>query len=224
MHKKYKGRVEISKAQGRNHGQGRTNRGPKRQNLRRCIPNFKPNIRVGFRVGTSFLQFLKFELNVIFCNFQKVQNRTNSEIFISSEFYFLTQKQVFWPKNRVFWPKNRVFWPKNRKLFPSFFHKIFASSKKAISELRKMNFSETRKNKKFGNFRLMQGLTKIRRAQMKKILYIKLLFIRLLGLIWRPHGIKSLKVSWIYVKESDMSLKKFPLQGKTHILFLIRIT
>ncbi len=34
--------------------------------VRPCIPNFKPNIQVGFWVGTSFLQFSKFKLNVIF--------------------------------------------------------------------------------------------------------------------------------------------------------------
>jgi len=31
-----------------------------------CIPNFKPNIQVGFQVGTSFSRFLKFDFNVIF--------------------------------------------------------------------------------------------------------------------------------------------------------------
>jgi len=29
--------------------------------VRPCISNFKPNIRVGFQVGMSFLQFPKFD-------------------------------------------------------------------------------------------------------------------------------------------------------------------
>jgi len=78
--------------------------------VRPCIPNFKPNIRVGFQVGTSFSRFPKFNFNVIFCNFWKVWNRTNSEFSVNSE--------------------NRVFWPKNRKLFPNYFREIFASSKR----------------------------------------------------------------------------------------------
>jgi len=33
--------------------------------LRPCIPNLKPNIRVGFQVGTSFLQFPNFKNQTI---------------------------------------------------------------------------------------------------------------------------------------------------------------
>jgi len=91
-------------------------------NLRPCIPNFKPNIRV----GTSFSWFSKFEFNVIFRNFWKVWNWTNFEIFVSSEF---SETAVFNPKtgvSKLFDPlKHVVFRPKNRKLFPNFFCKIF---------------------------------------------------------------------------------------------------
>jgi len=60
-----------------------------------------------------------------------------------------------------FFDKNRKLFP---NLFPNYFCKNFTSSKRSdisdkISELRKPNYSETRKNKKLGKFRLTQGLT-----------------------------------------------------------------
>ncbi len=108
--------------------------------LRACIPNFKPNIRVGFWVGTSFLQFPTF---------------VNSEC---SETPFLTLKPS---KIGFFDPKTGKYF---RNLFTNYFRKIFASSKrpdisKKFPNFRKQNYSETRENKKFGKFHLSQGLS-----------------------------------------------------------------
>jgi len=94
--------------------------------LRPCIPNFKPNIRVGFWVGTSFLQYPKFDFNVIFCNFQKVRNRTNFKLSVSLE---CSEAPVFDPKtlnNRFFWPNNRVFYPETGNYFRTYFRSVFA--------------------------------------------------------------------------------------------------
>ncbi len=114
------------------------------------------SIQVGFWVRTSFSRFPKFNFNVIFCNFRKVRNRRISEISVNLE---CSETPVFDPKTL----KNRVFWPKNRKLFPNLFPNYFCEFKKTgyfqkISELWKPNYSETRKNEKFGKFRLLQGL------------------------------------------------------------------
>jgi len=92
--------------------------------------------------------------------FRKPCFQTFSELS-DSKTGFLTPKQVFWPKIRFFWPKNRFFFdPKEL-----FLQKICELEKNCyfgkIPELRKMNFSETSENKKFGNFRLMQGHCKI---------------------------------------------------------------
>ncbi len=66
---------------------------PGRCNVRPCIPNFLPNFWVGYRVGTSFLRFFNFELNIIFCNFWKVRKSNFSETCKNENFgnFCLTQ-------------------------------------------------------------------------------------------------------------------------------------
>ncbi len=95
-------------------------------NVRPCIPNFKPNILVGFRVGTSFSQFPKFDFNVIFCNFWKVQNRTISKFSVYSK---CSETPVFDPKtlkNRFFDPKTGFFDAKTGNYLQTYFPTIFA--------------------------------------------------------------------------------------------------
>jgi hypothetical protein len=110
--------------------------------VRPCIPNFKPNIRVGFRVGTSFLQYPKFDFNIIF-----------SKNLETPVFDLKTGvSKLLDPKTGFFWLK-RFFDQKNRKLFPNYFREIFASSKRPdISEKFpnfdnfRINYSEIREN------------------------------------------------------------------------------
>jgi len=101
--------------------------------LRPWIPNFKPNIRVSFWVITSFLKFPKFDFNIIFCNFRKVWNRTNSKFFVSLEI------PVFDP---VLWTstpkpsKTGFFDPKTG----NYFWTIFASSNRPDISEKLLNF------------------------------------------------------------------------------------
>ncbi len=104
--------------------------------LRPSIPNLNLNVQVRIQVGTSFSQFLKFNFNVIFCNFWKVWNRTNFEYSVISE---CSETPVFDPNTPVFDPKTPVFATKpegfDPNLFLNYFCKIFASSKRPdISE------------------------------------------------------------------------------------------
>jgi hypothetical protein len=94
----------------------------KRLFVRPCILNFKPNIWVGFRVGTSFSQFTKFNFNVIFCNFQKVQNRTNSKFSVNSECSETPVSKLFDPKT------GNYFWI----YFPTIFAKFLRVQKDRI--------------------------------------------------------------------------------------------
>jgi len=107
--------------------------------IRPCILNFKPNIRVGFRVGTSFSRFPKFNFNVIFLYFRKVWNRTNSKFSVISECSETSVSELFRTFSKLSDSQTGFFWPKNRKLFPNlflnYFRKIFASLKRPdISE------------------------------------------------------------------------------------------
>jgi len=90
-----------------------------------------------FLSWNEFSQFLKFEFNVIFCNFWKVWNRTISEISVNSEHsenpvsklyqtfsklfdpktVFFTQKQVFLnSKTGVFLTQKQVFFVRTQIL------------------------------------------------------------------------------------------------------------
>jgi len=87
---------------------------------------------------------------------------------------FLNFSKLFDPKTGFFDSETGFFDPKNRKLFPNLFPnylcEIFAQFLqkfcefektgyfRKISKLWKPNYSKTRENKKFGKFRLTQGL------------------------------------------------------------------
>ncbi len=118
-------------------------------------PNW--NIRVGIQVGTSFRKNKNLILASFFCNFWKIWNRTNSEYFVSSEYL---ETPVFDPKTGLLTQKGDF----DPNLFLNFFVKFSWIQKtgvfRKISKLQKSNNSETRKNEKFGNFRLLQGLIK----------------------------------------------------------------
>ncbi len=90
-------------------------------------------MNLNVQVRTSFSRFPKFNFNIIFCNFGKVRNRTNSKFSVNLECsetpVFDPKPAVFASKTRCFCLKNRIFWLKNRKLFPNYFRKNFASSK-----------------------------------------------------------------------------------------------
>ncbi len=91
--------------------------------------------------------FVVFEVWFLlhFCNFRKVWNRTNSKIFVSSEYL---ETPVFDPKTLVFASKTVFFDPKTRVFDPNLFRKIFTNSKI-------MTFSE-----KFLNFEHFRNLQK----------------------------------------------------------------
>jgi len=122
--------------------------------LRPCIPNFKPNIRVGFWVGTSFSQLPKFNFNVIFHNFQKVPIRTNSEFSINSE---CLETPVFDPKTGVsefsynFLTQKQGFLTQKQEIISELISKLFLRNFcefdkfgffRKNSELKKPNISE----------------------------------------------------------------------------------
>jgi hypothetical protein len=96
--------------------------------------------------------------------FRKVRNRTNSKFSVNSE---CLETPVFDPLTPVFASK-QGFLTKNHeiifKLISELFLQNFCEFKKTgyfrkISKLQKPNYSETRENKKFGKFRLLQGLS-----------------------------------------------------------------
>jgi len=118
-----------------------------------------------FLSWNEFSQFLKFEFNVIFCNFWKVWNRTISEISVNSEHsenpvsklyqtfsklfdpktVFFTQKQVFLnSKTGVFLTQKQVFLLELKfyvVLFESFIIDVkFWLISKLFSELKFQNF------------------------------------------------------------------------------------
>jgi len=101
--------------------------------LRPCIPNLNSKVQV----GTSFLRFSKFDFKVIFCNYQKVRNRTNSEYSVNLE---CSETPVFDPKT---WDLTQTYFAKFSRVWKD---RIFP------------NYSETRENEKFRKFRLLQGL------------------------------------------------------------------
>jgi len=111
-----------------------------------------------------------------FRNFRKVRNRKNSEFSVNSEcletpvFWTLTPKPsktgFFHPKTGFFTQK-QVFLTQKQEIISELISKLFLRNfcefKKTrycrkISKLWKPNYSETRKNKKFGKYHLMQGL------------------------------------------------------------------
>jgi hypothetical protein len=106
-----------------------------------------------------------------FRNFRKVRIRTNSEIFVSWE---VLETAVFNPKTGVsklfpnFLTQKQGFLTQKQEIISKLFSELYSQNFcefekngyfRKISELRKTNFSETRENEKFGNFRLTQGLT-----------------------------------------------------------------
>ncbi len=99
-----------------------------------------------FESEQVFLDFRSSSLTSFFCNFWKVWIRTisvTSEISLFPN--FLTQKQEIISK----------------LFFANFLQFKKTGYFRKISELQKTNFSVTRKNKKFGNFRLTQCLSSL---------------------------------------------------------------
>ncbi len=133
--------------------------------------NFKSNMRVSFQVGTSFLWFSKFDFNVIFLQFLESSEKNKFQIITFecsetpvSELFpnFLTQKQGFLTQ------KLEIISELISKLFLQNFVKFENTGYfQKISELWKPNYSETRENKKFRKFCLMQGLNKLSLANFK---------------------------------------------------------
>jgi len=80
--------------------------------VRPCIPNL--NFWVGFRVGTSFSQFPKFEFNVIFLMFSEsseisiFRNLENITKIFAKIFEFLASENVIFG---LIWTKNGKNWP-----------------------------------------------------------------------------------------------------------------
>jgi len=127
--------------------------------------------------------------------------------------------RTFWSKNRFFWLKNSnftyFFWNfRNLRTFSNNFRTFFRTFSqkfcefknsvffRKISELRKLNFSETRKNKKFWKFRLTQGLMWYVLCRL-----FSNYFTHVIHIVLSRNKLKSNQINVIYVSQTNILIR-----------------